>query len=202
MLNSSHPAVVLAGMLALSGPGAGESRLVIAHTWDGQPIGPGERVSLHLRADAERAALRLEIDAPFHGDPPPPGAPGSLDGLWNHEVVELFIAAAAAPGKDVAYTEIEVSPHGHYLVLRMAGVRHVVEKGLALDLETSVHGRRWRAAASIPLTYLPPPPWTANAYAIHGTGDERRHLAMLPVPGDVPDFHRPDVFRRLDLATP
>lgn len=195
---SSHPAVLFASMLAFSTPGAGETRLVIAHTWDGEPVGPDEQVTLHLRTGDGSEAIRLEIDAPFHGDPPPPGAARSLDGLWNYEVVELFIAAAA-PGEDVAYTEIEVSPHGHYLVLRLAGARRVVEKGLALEVETRIEGRRWYAGATIPAALLPTPPWTANAYALHGAGAGRRYLAMIPVPGSSPDFHRPELFRRLEL---
>ncbi len=37
----------------------------------------------------------------------------------------------------------------------------------------------------------------ANLYAIHGVGTARRHLAMTPVPGEAPDFHRLEYFARL-----
>jgi hypothetical protein len=40
----------------------------------------------------------VEIDAPYFGDAPPPGAVRGepFDGLWNYEVVELFIASIAS----------------------------------------------------------------------------------------------------------
>ncbi len=170
--------------------------LVIGHTWDGVEIGGDERVELTLELTA--AAVRIDVDAPFHGDPTPPGDPGRFDGLWDYEVVELFISGTGS-GESIPYTEVELSPHGHHLVLRLAGVRDVVEKELPLGFEASISGDRWRGTAWLPRAYLPPAPWKVNAYAIHGEKGSRRYLAMIPVPGGAPDFHRPEVFRPLDL---
>ena len=172
--------------------------LLVALTWNGEPIPDEERVELTLcRLDE---AIEIRVDAPYHGDPAPPGPEGSFDGLWDFEVVELFIAGeptAQTSEGEVPYTEIELSPHGHYLVLRFAGVRRDVERGLELDFEATVEGARWTGGARLPLSYLPAQPWTANAYAILGTGSERRFLAMEPTLGTAPDFHRPEVFRPL-----
>jgi hypothetical protein len=57
---------------------------------------------------------------------------------------------------------------------------------------------RWRATARIPLGWLPRGTSHANAYALHGCGAARRHLAWQPVPGPLPDFHRLDCFAPLD----
>lgn len=180
--------------------------LRIAHTWDGHPLTAEEIVVVRARATATH--LHLEIDAPFHGDPPPAGPPGATDGLWDFEVVELFVVEAASvePGMPPAaarYTEIEFGPHGHHLVLRLEGVRGVVEKELAIDYSARVEGARWRGAARIDRGLLPAGPYRVNAFAIHGAGASRRFLAATPTsdtsrPGAAPDFHRPWCFPRMD----
>ncbi|MDY0003387.1 MAG: hypothetical protein RBU30_18960 [Polyangia bacterium] len=194
-------------------------RLEIDRLWDGSPARPEELVTLTLRAEEE--ALVVEVDAPFHGDPPPPGPPGPRDRLWEHEVVELFLAEAGAPRDRARYTELELGPHGHYLLLRLEGARRPVESGIALPYHSQVgpslatgieppaapgvlpgpevpHGR-WRGVARLHRALLPGPPHRGNAYAIHGQGALRRHLAWAPVPGPAPDFHRLELFRDLIL---
>jgi hypothetical protein len=173
-------------------------QLEIASTWDGDPIPAGERVRLRLRLTP--STLRIAVDAPFHGDPPPPGAPGPTDRLWEHEVVELFVAAAGHDDDTVPYTEIEISPFGHHLVLRLRGVRRVVESELPLALRTWRRDGRWLAVARLDRRLLPPPPWQVDAFAIHGEGDARRHLAATPLPGPRPDFHQPRRFPAFDLG--
>ena len=114
--------------------------------------------------------------------------------LWEHEVVELFVLG---PGE--TYTEIEVGPHGHHLVLQLAGRRQVLARELPLELTIKHTQRRWTAVAELPLVLLPPTPWRGNVYAIHGLGAKRRFLAGWPVPGPHPDFHRLEHFRPLPL---
>jgi len=163
--------------------------LVVAHTWDGDPVEPAERAT--VRVALAPTHLTIEIDAPYHGDPPPEAPVGPTDALWKHEVVELFLAHGAR------YTEIEVGPHGHHLVLRLDGYRHVLDERLPLDYSAHIDGGRWRGVARLVRGFLPPRPWTANAYAIHGVGGERRYLAAWPVPGPEPDFHRLACFQPL-----
>ena len=134
--------------------------------------------------------LSIRIEAPFHDDPPPPTPPGPTAALWEHEVVELFVA-----GVDERYLEIEIGPRGHHLVLWLEGVRRPAREQLPLSVEVSREGSRWvataRTDARVP---LPEAPWRVNAYAIHGVGEARRYLAHAPMPGDRPDFHRLDRF--------
>ena len=104
-------------------------------------------------------------------------------------MVELFLLGAAS-----SYIEIELGPHGHYLVLQLKGVRHMTGAHIPMIYTTERRGERWRGRAQLPLTHLPKGVDRANAYAIHGTGDQRRYLAAVPVPGDKPDFHRLDAF--------
>jgi hypothetical protein len=179
------------GGLFLEAAGAA-LQLVVGCSWDGLPLDDSERVTLRLSGFDE--FLLLEIDAPFHDDPPPPGPAASTPGLWDYEVVELFLCG---PGQQ--YTEIEVGPHGHYLVLRLDGVRKPVEQGLALSVETAITGARWRGRVMVPRALLPAGPHRVAAYAIHGTGPGRRFCAAFPVPGESPDFHRLDAFASVVL---
>ncbi|HEX2252156.1 MAG TPA: hypothetical protein VHQ65_02685 [Thermoanaerobaculia bacterium] len=174
---------------------AGRRLLVVGRTWDGAIVGPAERAVVELAGAGDDLVVRVE--APFHGDPLPAGAPGATPRLWEHEVVELFVAGEGEP---VPYLEVELGPGGHHLVLRLAGVRRRVEEGLALDYRAAIEGARWRGEARVPRCWLPPPPHRVNAFAIHGTaGAGRRYLAMEPLPGTAPDFHQPARFPPLVL---
>lgn len=162
-------------------------KIAIAQTWDGHPARAHERASIVVAAQEQ--GLCLTVEAPFHDDPPPEAPPGPLWGLWEHEVVELFIV-----GPHQRYLEVELGPHGHHLALRLEGRRNPVEHGMAMDFEVHRDARSWTGRALLPWAWLPPRPWTWNAYAIHGQGSLRRHLAAHPVPGDQPDFHRLERF--------
>lgn len=167
-------------------------RFDLRSTWDGGPLEPGEFARIDLSIGA---ALELEVEAACYGDPLPGSPPGRCDGLWDYEVVELFLL-----GRDERYLELELGPAGHWLALRLEGRRRVVDPGVAIELETTVEGTRWRARARVPLATLPPDLTAANAYAIHGVGDARRHLAWHPVPGPRPDFHRLELFPPIERA--
>ena len=166
--------------------------LEIGSTWDGVPVGSGERVVITLSADPD--SLRIAVEAPLHGDPPPPGPPGPCWALWEHEVVELFIV-----GADDHYTEVELSPHGHHLLLRLKGTRQITERMLPLHFHAHISGLRWSGVAALPWRLIPPAPRRINAFAIHGVGEQRRYLAATPVPGPAPDFHRLECFPVLPL---
>src|SRR5690349_13129517 len=99
-----------------------QTTLTIDRLWNGADASERERAAVALAWVP--GGLRIDVDAPFHGDPAPPARPGPCDRLWEFEVVELFLAGAASDGSPVPYTEVELSPHGHYLVLRLLGVRN------------------------------------------------------------------------------
>jgi hypothetical protein len=166
--------------------------LRVASTWDGGPVGPDEEARVTLTEDGQ-GGLVVEMDAPRHGDPAPASARGATWALWEHEVVELFLL-----GPDDRYTELELGPHGHHLLLRLRGRRNIVERCLPVDVVWSGDADgapgRWHARAHLPGSLLPPRPWRVNAYAVHGLGRARRYLAYAPVPGPGPDFHRLEHF--------
>jgi hypothetical protein len=163
--------------------------LRIENAWDGTPLPPEHWITLHILESG--SGIELRVQAPLYGDPPPPASPpGPTDKLWEHEVVELFIL-----GPNGHYTEIELSPSGHHLVLKLDGVRKPVETCLPMAFEARCEGARWSGRANLDAAYLPPKPWRINATAIHGSGDERRYLSWVALPGDEPDFHQLAYFR-------
>nr|WP_276603414.1 rhomboid family intramembrane serine protease [Nannocystis pusilla] len=72
-------------------------------------------------------------------------------GLWNFEVVELFLHAP-----DDRYLELEFGPHGHSLALQLHGVRNLVATvDVAFVAEPPANGR-WRGRAVVSPDLLPP----------------------------------------------
>lgn len=159
---------------------------LVDRTWDGHAAETGEIVL--VRARLGTLGLRVRVEAPYHGDLPPAGPPGPTEGLWEHEVVELFIV-----GRGGDYLEIELGPHGHHLALRLRAPRQVTARGLPVDYTAAIRGRRWSGEALVAPVLLPAAPERANAFAIHGAAP-RRYLAAAPTGGERPDFHRIETF--------
>lgn len=168
-------------------------RLEIVAQWDGAAAPGGEHATVDL--ELRPSGVEIRIDAPFHHDPPPPGRAGRTPGLWEYEVVEVFLL-----GSRERYLEVEVGPGGHWLGLELRGRRQVVRDDLAVEiLSLERTTSRWICEARLE-TPLPKGPLRLNAYAIHGVGSARRYLAWHPVPGRTPDFHRIETFPTLDDA--
>lgn len=163
--------------------------VVIGRSWEGALLPDAERARMKLAWEDD--ALRIEVDAPFSGDPAPSGPAGPTDGLWEHEVVELFVLLDLQGPR---YLEVELGPHGHHLVLTLDGVRKAVGRCLPLRYEATVDGARWRGVAHLDRSLLPSRPVSFNATAIRGVGAARRYSSLVALPGPAPDFHRPDRF--------
>jgi hypothetical protein len=173
-------------------------RIDIKNLWRGRAATPNEAVILTLTGQPD--ALVVNIDAPFHKDPAPEGPVGPTPRLWETEVVELFIAG---PGTD--YIELEFNPYGHWLALRLDGVRNIVDERLPIRFSTFIAGRVWSGRAVVPRSVLPAGPHRVNATAMHGGTNprnprhKRRHLSWQPLQGTVPDFHQLEAFAPVEL---
>ena len=163
--------------------------LVVGRTWDGRLVPRAERAELRL--SWEEAHLRVDVDAPYAGDPAPTTPIGPTPGLWEHEVVELFVVL-----ENGRYVELELSPHGHHLLLTLSGVRTVDQQGLPVEWSPHLDAAtgRWTGTARVARTLFPSRPVRCNAFRIAGVGAGRRYQVMAPLPGERPDFHQPDHF--------
>jgi hypothetical protein len=158
-------------------------RLLIDKTWDAVPIDSSENVELEVGVGARD--WTLEVDAPFHGDPPPEQAAGSCARLWTYEVVECMLVGASGH-----YLEVELGPHGHYLLLSFHGARNIVRQGMPARYEVAIERGRWHGRISVAAELVPSPILRLNAFALHGAGSARRYLCFEPLPGQRPDFHQ------------
>jgi hypothetical protein len=168
-------------------------QLRVAHDHRGAPLPEPDVAEFEIARSRDQ--LLLGVEAPYYGDPAPDQPVGSTDRLWEHELCELFIANAGDE-----YLEIELGPHGHFLVLQLRGIRHVVQSQLPIEYRvrieppTLARGARYQGRALIPLAYLPPQPSRINGYLIHGVGLARKYCVHRPTHADPPDFHRPEHF--------
>src|SRR5689334_10535564 len=122
--------------------------LLIERLWNGAALPQREHASVALRWIP--GGLALDVEAPFHDDPAPPARPGPSDRLWEFEVVEIVRASSTAGCAPLPYTEFELSPHGHYLVLRPLGPRNPIDFALPLAFRAEIDGARWRGRAVVP----------------------------------------------------
>ncbi|KAI1733340.1 piezo non-specific cation channel, r-Ras-binding domain-containing protein [Ditylenchus destructor] len=176
----------------------------IKHSWDGKPI-DHDPIKIKMRWHFERIpgkphkrVVKVETRAPFFDDDPPNEYAGPTPGLWNYECVELFFA-----NQKGHYLEIEVGPQGHWLCLLHSGYRQCFNDGkeIELQVENTLQGSEWICTMQIPLAYFPGRVTKFNAYALHGSDNERHFEALYAVTdGTVkePDFHRLDFFGTLD----
>ena len=166
--------------------------LNIQNFWNGEKATVSEKTALTVSITPRE--LHVQFEAPFHDDPAPPSPKGECDGLWNYEIVELFLLGTAGH-----YLEVEIGPHGHYLIFHLSGIRQVTERLTPLRCSAEISKHSWRGSITVDLKTLAITPWqSVNAYAIHGQGIERRYLAAFPVPGETPDFHQPLHFESLE----
>lgn len=168
------------------------ARLQIAQSWNGSPVAAAEQVQLEL--ELRPNGLLIDFWAPHYGDPLPAPPAGSTPELWEYEVVEVFVAHGER------YTEIELGPAGHYLVLCLQGYRQRLSEGHPIRYKTYLSPGQWMGTALVPLELLPPQPWQVNAYAIHGKGSTRRYLAAYAPGGVTPDFHQLQAFQPLQFS--
>jgi hypothetical protein len=164
----------------------------IERLWDGTPAPAEEAATIALEIAGTN--LCVEVSAPFHGDPPPLAPAGSTDGLWNYELVELFLF-----GDGERYLELELGPHGHHLILLFAGVRQVLQRIEGADYSARLEPdrRRWRGRLQLPVHLVPDDTSRMNAHALHGAGATRRHLSAYPCRGARPDFHQREAALRI-----
>jgi len=159
--------------------------LTIDTTWDGTPVPDGPQVQLRR----EGRHLRVDITAQRYGADPVEGPPGRRWRLWEHEVVEVFIAGPGAD-TDTEYIELELAPTGHWLALRLRGTRNIVDDDLSVEAWATCHDDRWAGSLRLPLDTLPPGPLRVLATAAHGPAGSRRYLSHVPLPAPAPDFHQ------------
>ncbi|MEE2788234.1 MAG: hypothetical protein VX589_12900 [Myxococcota bacterium] len=165
--------------------------IVIAQTWSGERLSEDQWVNVQV-ALGDREGLIVEVDAPLWRGQPPDQAAGRCWGLWQYDVVELFLV-----GQNGHYLEVEMGPHGHYLGLMLSAPRIIDDDQVPIQYAVTHHSSRWTGRARIAPRHLPEEPVRMNAFAIHGRGAQRCFMVAHALPGPQPNFHQPSVFPQI-----
>ena len=182
-------------------------RLSLRGLWDGTPAPLG--VGGEARVDRFGDALSLAWDVALPATPRvPEGAAGFLDGLWEYDVIELFLTASVAADPSPVYVEIEAGPAGHWLALAFSGGRQRAAelRDIHPRIESDLEGLRWRGRLDVELASLEPylPADAAlrglAAFCTRDSEGERLYLCSQPLPGEQADFHRPSAWTKLTAS--
>lgn len=163
--------------------------LHIDHLWNGN-ISPDDRLWADVELSQNKEGIIVRVHAPMLLEQTIPDAPiGSrVEGLWNFDVVELFLVGAGHQ-----YLELELGAGGHFLILGFDSVRRRSNSYESLHpvvrFEKTAE-KHWVSEVTLPWKIIPENLRALNAFAIM-TG---QFLAYEALPGTEPDFHQPDFF--------
>ncbi len=153
-----------------------------------------------LATDPQRLWLVVRHAAVPH--PHPDAGPGDWrEGLWQHDVAELFLAAADRR----RYLEFNLSPRGAWWFARFSAARERGPDGSRPDVRVAAAAQAdgtWSAALGIPLDFLkceldwPHGPAANVTFILHSP--DQRFFSASDLGGGNPDFHRPQRFRPVE----
>ena len=173
--------------------------------WDGGDAPTGLDVGVAVEVAGSELVLSWRVS--LLESPRVPSVPaGFLDGLWEFDVVELFLAPAAAGEGKTRYLELEVGPGGHWLALSLADVRvrEAVLERLPVRVAGVVERATWRGSLRVAFEEVErivgPLPWRGLGCAVLGGGiGDCAYLTSSRLPGPRPDFHQPHAWPLLPL---
>ena len=157
--------------------------------------------------------VAFDVRAPWWQNLAPEGPPRSVWGLWNFEVVEIFIV-----GDGGRYLELEINPYGHYLMLMLSAPRKIEQKQMSPKQmhcvrasggsDLNARQASWSATGLISADDLPVPYrdqemvpyWRVNSFWCFSNHAQRYHCCAYPLPGEQPNFHQPQYFPRWVLS--
>lgn len=121
--------------------------------------------------------------------------------LWNWDVVEAFLQLRSHPGDIKApYLELQISPRGQLLCLVILRPREAFYTPLKLLITSSIQaledGLETLVEVELPEELVGDELW-GGLFSCLGVSP-REYYASNPNPEERPDFHRPELFHRLD----
>ena len=170
---------------------------------------PSPRVVL----ERQGSDVRFKTRAPWWQNPAPESPAGSVWGLWEYEVIEIFIV-----GQGGRYLELEIGPWGHHLMLTLNAPREIERRHLipaqlycerdAVTQDEDIPYLTWLSEGLISAEHLPVPYrdqemvpyWRVNSFWCFSWDDKRYHCSAYPLPGERPDFHQPRHFPQWVLS--
>lgn len=168
--------------------------LRVERLWNGE-VCVDDRLWADVAVSACKDGLAVRVTAPvLHEQSVPEASLGArLDGLWEYDVVELFLVG---PGHQ--YLELELGAGGQYLLLGFDSIRRRSQTYEDLDLVVKFEKtaqKTWASEVVLPWAVVPENIRALNAFAYMAG----QYMAYEAVPGKEPDFHQPDVYPSVSL---
>jgi hypothetical protein len=173
----------------------------------GKPL-PEARTEIHSRWTSKNLYFLFTSHYQTLYLKPNPSTTGDTWGLWDYDVVEVFI------GHDLSniqiYKEFEISPQNEFIDLDVDRSRKGKEvdaawnSGMAFRTRIDKERKIWFCEIQIPwksIALEPPSPGTElrlNLYRIEGAPPKRTFVVWQQL--DSPSFHTPERFGRLRLT--
>ncbi len=161
----------------------------------------GVRCSWELRGSLLEAAF--EVRSPRIRANEAFGRERSQEGLWDWDVVELFLSVNGSPS-GLPYHEFQVSPLDQFFELKVLEPRRRVDRGFASGFRHSARqdgAGGWSATLSIPLDRLgwggDPGALRGGFFSILGEPGKKTYWSLFLPPQETPDFHLPELFAPL-----
>lgn len=170
------------------------SKLHLDHLWNGN-VCPDDRLWADVEISQNKEGIIVRVQAPMLLEQTIPDAPmGSrVEGLWNFDVVELFLVGAGHQ-----YLELELGAGGHFLILAFDSIRHrsnSYESFQPIVRFEKTAEKHWVSEVTLPWKIIPENVRALNAFAIMAG----QFLSYGALPGNEPDFHQPDFFPAASL---
>jgi hypothetical protein len=121
-------------------------------------------------------------------------------GLWDWDVVEVFLRLGESPG---TYYEFQVSPKNQYFELEVFEPRKRFNREFASGFghRAAITENGWHAEMRIPISKLGwdgnPESVYGNSFAVLGEAEQKTYWSQFLTYQEKPDFHLPEFFRPL-----
>ncbi len=162
-----------------------------------QEVTLSERVSVAFGSTQSELMVIFEVESASDYVNPELSTEGSQPGLWDWDVVEVFLQN---PARD-RYFEFQLSPLGQHFELEILEPRKRVNDQYRSSFAKQVKrisATRWEARFRISWKALgfgaQPTQVFGNAFAILGEPERRHYWSLLTPPQEKPDFHIPKHF--------
>ena len=176
--------------------------VAVTNYWSGEPAPAGRHFAASLLWSDEGLYVRFEAD---QAEPlvvsDNPDVTRKVNGLWERDVCEIFIAPdRVAPNR---YFEFEIAPTGEWIDI---GIEVTPERRLSdFDYDSKMRSAAriedgrvvmavkipWRAFGKTP---FPDEVWLGNIFRCVGSGETRGYLSWQATATEIPNFHVPDKF--------
>ncbi len=170
------------------------------YDWFGERV--KNSVGFVVGVDPDRLFLGAKVDASPWLDPAT--SQGQfVEGLWNKDVVEIFLASSDSP----IYQEVNLAPNGAWWSCFFSKYRKRDAGGFKMPQDVKTHSvigsAQWEAAISIPLNQFSLPVeleggTKANVTFVVGKA-KRQYLTWSSIQQRDPDFHRAEDFEDVEL---